>query len=124
MDCILKEIKSFLTEACNSFETLKFRVGYGCYNTTYIVEVSPLKEFKENEEYAKMEIDFCDSFEQKHPECTIIFVSEESLSKVKDVIFFIKHNSLEYSSNKKINLNSIFNSWLKNNSKDNYALAA
>lgn len=124
MDSILKEIKSFLTEACSTFETLKFRVGYGCHNTTYIVEVSPLKEFKENEEYAKMEIDFCDSFEQKHPECTIIFASEEGLCKVKDVLFSIKHNSLEYSLNNKINLNSIFNNWLIHNSDNNYALAA
>lgn len=123
MDAILKEIKSFLTKACDTFETLKFRVGYGCYKTTFVVEVCPLEEYKENEEYAKMEIDFCDSFEQKHPECTIIFVSEQSLCKVSDVLLSVKYSHLEYSLSK-INFDSIFNSWLNDDSKDNYALAA
>lgn len=82
MDYILEEIISFLDKAHNSFSRLKFKVGYGCSSNTYIVEVRPLEEFSKNEEYAKMEIDFCDSFELMHPEHTIIFVSEEGICKV------------------------------------------
>lgn len=123
MDKLLKEIKSFLETAHNQFKSLKFKVGYGCSKTTYIVDVCPLEEFKNNEDYAKMEIDFCDSFEEQHPEYTIIFVSEGSVCKVTDPILSIGYNPLGYTPNR-INFDSIFSSWQNSKSNNNYALAA
>ena len=70
----LQEIKLFLEKACERFHDLSFKVGYGAWDTTFIVEVYPLSEYENNEEFAEMGYYFSRHFElESHPECTIIF---------------------------------------------------
>lgn len=123
MEATLNEINAFLYKAHQNFNTLKFKVGYGSSKSTYIVEVLPLKEYKENEEYAQMEVDFCEDFEERHPDYEIIFVSENSLCKVAEAILQIGYNPLGYIPNK-TKFKSSLEKWLKNNPKNNYALAS
>ena len=66
----IDRIKSFIISANELFPVLKFRCGFGSTEHTYIVEVKPLEEFNNNED-------------------DVIFVSEDDLIAVKDVIFAI-----------------------------------
>lgn len=94
----LQEIKLFLEDACEQFHDLSFKVGYGARNTTYIVEVYPLSEYENNEEFAEMGYRFSAYFEsESHPECTIIFKSPERiLFKVEKPILEVKYNPVSY----------------------------
>lgn len=85
----IDRIKYFIISANELFPVLKFRCGFGSTEHTYIVEVKPLEEFNNNEDYAKMERDFCVSFQKEYNEDDVIFVSEDDLIAVKDVIFAI-----------------------------------
>jgi len=94
MDERLNEIKSFLIEMYDKYPSLRFKCGYGSSNNIYIVEVEPLPEYN-NEEYAKKELEFCDSFESKNIDCDIIFVSSKDICKAKDIIFKIGYDDDE-----------------------------
>lgn len=122
----INEIKEFLIEVNRRFPDLKFKCGHGSSEHTYIVEVYPLSEFNNNEIYAKMELDFSYSFEDKYKECDIIFVSEEDICKVEYVLFEIGYGSpIEYKKNNTI-FDFDFDSWLieQKACEINYALAA
>ena len=84
----IDRIKSFIISTNELFPVLKFRYGFGSTEHTYIVEVKPLEEFNNNEDYAKMERDFCVSFQKEYNEDDVIFVSEDDLIAVKDVMNF------------------------------------
>ena len=73
----IDRIKSFIISANELFPVLKFRCGFGSTEHTYIVEVKPLEEFNNNEDYAKMERDFCVSFQKEYNEHDGIFAIGE-----------------------------------------------
>lgn len=85
----IDRIKSFLISANDLFPDLKFRCGFGSTEHTYIVEVSPLAEFNNNEDYAKMERDFSISFQEEYRGDDVIFVAEDDLIEVRDIVFVI-----------------------------------
>lgn len=130
---LLQEIESFLTQALKRFNQLHFKVGYGAFDTTFVIEVSPSSEYSCNEELAGMMLDFSEDFETKHPECTIIFKREDDiLCKIKDVILERKSTiqELEYPQLQlennlfKFCIESIQNNEWMEDSKNKYALAA
>ena len=63
MDERIDRIKAFLIEMNSKFNDLKFRCGYGSSNHTFIIEVAPLSEFNNNEDYAKEELCFATQFD-------------------------------------------------------------
>ena len=125
MDERLNEIRSFLIEMYNEYPALKFKCGYGSSNTTYIVEVEPFSEYN-NEEYAKRELEFCNSFESRNIDYDIIFVSEGDICKVKDIIFKIGYddNKPLFESNKTIFNSELLSTWISHSGNINYSLAA
>lgn len=87
----LEEIRLFLTNILSKSKNLHFKVGYGAFDTTFVIEVSPSSEYSCNEELVGMMMDFSEDFETKHPECTIIFKREnEIICKIKDPILEIR----------------------------------
>ncbi|WP_148335638.1 hypothetical protein [Bacteroides neonati] len=126
MDERIDKIKIFLIEMNSQFKKLKFRCGYGSSNHTFIIEVKPLSEFNNNENYAKEEFLFTTQFDIDYSDYDIIFVSEEGLCKVNDVLFEIGYESpIEYKKNNQI-FEFNYDDWVMEEKAGeiNYALAA
>lgn len=126
MDERIDRIKAFLIEMNSKFNNLKFRCGYGSSNHTFIIEVTPLSEFNNNEDYAKEELRFTTQFDIDYADYDIIFVSEEDICKVQDAILEIGYDSqIEYKKNNTI-FDFDFDSWVIEQKvcEINYALAA
>ena len=110
----------------SKFNNLKFRCGHGSSNHTFIIEVAPLSEFNNNEDYAKEELCFATQFDIDYADYDIIFVSEEDVCKAQDILFEIGYDSpIEYKKNNTI-FDFNFDSWLIEQKEEeiNYALAA
>lgn len=90
----LEMISSFLHTVRSSFKVIKFRCQYNDLSKTYYIEVKPLDQFEQNEAYAKMEYDFCNSFEEKFADYDVLFVSDGSLCKVTNPILTVGYNEL------------------------------
>ncbi|MCK9204685.1 MAG: hypothetical protein M0P58_09675 [Bacteroidales bacterium] len=71
------------------FSHLSFRYQYDIIDQTHIVEVKPLEDFNSNEDYATYEADLTFSFDQKFFPESVMFVSEDSLTKVTNPEFEI-----------------------------------
>ncbi len=80
-------IKSYLEETCSLFPSISFRYRFNGNTKTHIVEVRPLSDFQDNEDYACREAEFMFDFEHRFGPETILFVSDESLTKVNDPEF-------------------------------------
>jgi len=90
----LEMISSFLHTVRSSFKDIKFRCQYNDLSKTYYIEVKPLEQFEQNELYAKMEYDFCNSFEERFADYDVLFVSDGSLCKVTNPILTVGYNEL------------------------------
>lgn len=120
----LQEIKLFLESACERFHELSFKVGYGAFKSTFIIEVAPSSFYKGNDEFAEMEYDFSKRFElESHPGHSVIFKAEDNaLLKVEDTILEVRHTPVSY---KKSNISFEFPSDLDGGYMDNkYSFAA
>ena len=91
--------KDFIIDRLNNLSTIftdiKFR--YEIRNEyNHIIEVTPFHQYQENKDYLKAEADFENEFESSFPEDQIIFVSEDSLTQVKNVQYVFTNNMLGY----------------------------
>ena len=112
MDERIDRIKAFLIEMNSKFNNLKFRCGHGSSNHTFIIEVAPLSEFNNNEDYAREELCFATQFDIDYADY--------------DILFEIGYDSpIEYKKNNTI-FDFNFDSWLIEQKEEeiNYALAA
>ena len=88
----------------------------------YVVETLPIEDYKNNHEYAEMEYDFIEEFERIYLDNMIMFVSEESLTKVTNPILEVGYdNPVRYEDNKKEVFNIPLDCWVQEGS---YVLAA
>lgn len=80
------EVKEFLREKLNviflSLEGVELAYEYRISTNTHIVEVKPLEKFN-SEEYVNMEIALEEAFKERFPYENLLFVSEDSLTKIK-----------------------------------------
>jgi hypothetical protein len=82
-------IREELTRIWNCFPEIQFRYEFKTSTRTHVVEVNPLSYFKENRDYLRMESDFESDFEQIYPEEEILFISEGSLTEIRNAEFQI-----------------------------------
>jgi|GEM_PF-3311375 len=82
-------IKEFLENTHSKFSNMNFRCEYNPISSTYIIEVKPLHEFEENDDYATLEYNFTSAFEKKFPQYLLTFVSDNSMTKVENPDFEI-----------------------------------
>ena len=75
------------------FPKLIFKYKYDKIKLIHIIDVSPLEEFNTNEEYLITEANLVYEFDNKYIPETILFISDESLTKIEkpDLIFFFKN---------------------------------
>ena len=84
IDFIIKELKSLN----NKFTNSNIRYEFCKSSNTHLVEVTPF-EFYNSETYMEAELDFEDLFSANFPNEDLVFISEQSLSKISDPIFEI-----------------------------------
>jgi len=84
IDFIIKELKSLH----NKFRNSNIRYEFCKSTNTHLVEVTPI-EFYNSETYMEAELDLEDLFFENYSNEDLIFISEQSLSKITDPIFEI-----------------------------------
>ena len=82
IDFIIKELKSLH----NKFTNSNIRYEFCNSSNTHLVEVTPF-EFYNSETYMEAELGFEDLFLDKFPNEDLVFISEQSLSKISNPIF-------------------------------------
>ena len=124
MDETRTTIKDFLEKAKSMFPELSFKCGYGTSASTYIIEVNPLSEFSSNEQYTEIELKFTHEFEAKYAGIDLIFVSDNDLCRIVELLFEVGYTDPEkpefINSYSKFNFEN--NYW--SNNESHYALAA
>lgn len=116
----IEVIKDFLESVRSKFSGINFRCEYNKISFTYIVEVTPLNEFEDNAEYADLEYDFITRFEEMFPKYIVMFVSDNSMTKIETPDFEIC--SFKNETSNIINFTGINDIW---HSEDNpYMIAA
>jgi hypothetical protein len=74
---------------------MQFRCEFDVWNSTYVIEVKPFSQYSKNESYSELEYNFINEFESKFPEYLVMFVSDESLTKVNSPILEIGNIPLQ-----------------------------
>jgi hypothetical protein len=89
-------IKDKLTQIWNCFPEVQFRYEFKIHTNTHVIEVIPFSVFEGNEEYMRTESDFEYEFEQMFPEEDILFISEGSLTQIKNVEYQLGPKNLNF----------------------------
>jgi DNA-directed RNA polymerase subunit E'/Rpb7 len=82
----VKFVKSCLGKMFELFPDIQIRYEYREQEFLHIVEILPEKFFSKNKKYIDFEIELTEKFENTFTDETILFVSENSLTQVKNPI--------------------------------------
>ncbi|MCE5346702.1 MAG: hypothetical protein LLG13_10505 [Bacteroidales bacterium] len=87
-----------LNELRNIFPELSFKYKFNQHTSTHIIDVRPLDCFSSNQDYIKYEADFSYEFDNLFSPETILFISENSLTEIKnpDFVFNTNQFSLDF----------------------------
>jgi hypothetical protein len=92
-DFIIEKLNTLYT----SIEGVKIRYEYREFMAAHFVEILPINTFENNQEYILLEMEIQDQFEMLFGSNEeILFISSDSLNKIKDVQFSLGYN--DYSS--------------------------
>lgn len=75
-------LRNKLSELHNKFPNLSIKYQFDAYTKNHIVEVVPIEEFDKNADYIAFESDLCFEFDNMFFPEVVMFVSEESLTRV------------------------------------------
>jgi hypothetical protein len=120
---VQQNIKEFLRETHEMFPSILFRCEFRSYNSTFVIEVMPLDMYN-NEDYETREFNFVKDFMERYPDYSILFISENSLTEIKDPIFCVGYEWLPAYINKTQDNFSTEAFQPGYQSNTNYALAA
>ncbi len=98
----IEYIKDALTRISKKFPQLSIKYQFYSDSLTHIVEVKPISDFEDNSEYISCEADLSITFDHDFFPESILFVSEESLTKIDCPSFIIEPKSIPFE-NKCIN---------------------
>lgn len=90
---IKQYIKKFLEATHKVFPSILFRCEFRYYNNTFVIEVMPIEMYNDKE-YEILEYNFTKEFETLYPEYSVLFISTDSLTEIKDPIFCVGYESL------------------------------
>jgi hypothetical protein len=77
-------IKNKLEQLSKEFQEISIRYQFDKRDLTHIIEIKPLKEFNDNSSYQEKEAEITYEFEQLFFPETILFISENSLTKITE----------------------------------------
>lgn len=80
VDLIIKELKHI----SNTIEGVEIRYEFDKCNLIHLIEVKPLDLFENNSAYLDKEIELEDKFFELFPKENLVFISEDSLSKIEN----------------------------------------
>jgi hypothetical protein len=85
-----------LKEMSSKFEDVKIRYEYRTNTYSHIIEVIPLAIFDSNEQYMLAEANLENEFESLFPQEDIVFVSEDSLTEIKNPDLLLGYESITF----------------------------
>ena len=122
--------KAFIKDKLNllfaKYNNIKIRYEHRIPTTSHLIEILPFSLYDQNEEYMAFESEFESEFESKFPDENILFISEESLSEIRNPEVQLGYNEIVFN-NKGPKIEFIIEGCSSNNaiqSSYNYALAA
>lgn len=128
---MMKEAKAFLISNLKKIflklENVEISYEFRDSSQTHIIEVKPNSIYKTCEKYIREEIELEDSFYENFPSETMLFITEDSLSKIKSPDLVLKYKLAYNIANTytPILLSSLLSkNQLANAGENNYALAA
>ncbi len=80
VDLVEKELRNI----SNTVEGVEIRYEFDSRNLIHLIEVKPLDLFENNSIYLDKEIELEDKFFKLFPEENLVFISEDSLSKIEN----------------------------------------
>jgi hypothetical protein len=122
--------KDFIEEKlrllASKFKEVHIRYEYRTNTRSHLVEIIPLRFFEENESYFEEEANIEDEFEKLYPEENIIFISEGSLTEIKNADLELGYEKFSFDYNSFIINFEVdgYSEEVENQSFENYALAA
>lgn len=147
-----KFIKENLKYIFKKIEGISIRYEHISHINAHVIEITPINIFELDEEYMLLETAFEENFDKEFPSEELVFVSSDSLTKIKNAEFELKdllpvinsemvfyqaqHNKALIEANQYVNevsgksahngfnFNELFSVSLDNMGEDNYALAA
>lgn len=118
-------LKERLKSIFNSIKTINIKYQYCAEYDTHIVEVTPLNEFDNNNDYIAFERDLLFDFNELYFPSTLIFATEDSLNRVDNPEFLLARRMKESFMVKDIeNYYSILDLPELSCHEDNFSLAA
>lgn len=115
-----------LRNLLSKFEEIKVRYEYRSNTRSHLVEVVPLNFFEENKEFFIEETKIEDEFEKLFPSENVIFISDNSLTEIKEVQFKLGYNNISFVNNC-LSIDFIVKGYIESanyQTINNYALAA
>ena len=85
-----------LKELSSKFENIKIRYEYRVSTCSHLVEVIPLAVFDNDDAYMSEEEKLENEFESLFPGEDIVFISEDSLTKIKDPELMLGYNQVVF----------------------------
>jgi len=106
-------------------EGIEIRYEYKSNLSTHLIEVKPLDLYNSSELYIEKEIELEERFSKLYPNEDLVFVSEDSLSKIENPNLTLHYKLFYQSKNENlINKENVFGFELEFFIDNNYALAA
>ena len=98
-------IENWLKNIAINFQEAKIRYEYRKSTQSHLIEILPLSFFEHEEAYLIGEIQFEDEFQRLFPNENLVFISEDSLTKIKHSDFELGYNYFVFDNS----VNSDFN---------------
>lgn len=124
-------IKKSIEDLTTTFDNIRCSYRYDQFSETHYIEIMPSAFFRSSNELSLFRADIFDDFDSAYPNQSIVFISEESLTKIGKSEYSIEGKS--YTKSKSFDLlwfkkiecyNSIQDDEAVFASDNNYALAA
>jgi len=120
-------LKERLSEIFNKIESINIRYEYSESDDTHLIEVTPVSEFYNNEQYVQLEKELMFDFNERFFPSTILFLSENSLNEILAVDFQFIREQFSTKAIQTFDFNFSLNvetSVTINAEENNYSLAA
>ncbi len=120
-------LKSELQELFSLIDGIEIRYEFKKSTFTHIVEVKPLDLFSSNNLYIEKEIELEEKFSELFPNEDLVFVSENSLSKIEEADLTLVSFKVAYKQEKQMfyTIDEFINDFqIDEEGENNYALAA
>ncbi|MGB9748142.1 MAG: hypothetical protein ACPLXM_14545 [Bacteroidales bacterium] len=116
----IEYIKARLQEVMKRFPQLSFRYKYSALNSTHVIDVQPFELYSKNSDYGNWEAQFTYDFDNSFPTETVLFISDNSLTKIEFPDFVIGPSLFQFLVNNVSNISDfVFNN---NQVESNYLL--